>query len=103
VGSPLRGAARQVDNRDPGGPKGVVFSALGVAQTLAWASTYYLTAVFADPVSADLHLPRTWFFGTFSAALPHQDLQLTPLVNLKTPPAGWTGRCRGGTIACTIY
>jgi len=47
----------------------VVVSALGVTQTLAWASTYYLTAVFADPVSSDLHLPRAWFFGAFSAAL----------------------------------
>jgi MFS family permease len=49
--------------------KGVVVSALGVTQTLAWASTYYLTAVFADPVSAGLHLPRIWFFGAFSGAL----------------------------------
>ncbi len=47
----------------------VVVSALGVTQTLAWASTYYLTAVFADPVSSSLHVSRTWFFGTFSAAL----------------------------------
>lgn len=47
----------------------VVVSALGVTQTLAWASTYYLTAVFAAPVSASLHLARIWFFGVFSAAL----------------------------------
>lgn len=44
-------------------------SAIGITQTLAWGSTYYLTAVFADPVSASLHLSRTWFFGVFSAAL----------------------------------
>ena len=49
--------------------KGVVVSALGITQTLAWASSYYLVAVFADPVSADLHLSRTWFFGAVSAAL----------------------------------
>jgi MFS family permease len=49
--------------------RGVVVSTLGITQTLAWASTYYLTAVFADPVSAGLHLSRTWFFATFSAAL----------------------------------
>lgn len=49
--------------------KGVVVSTLGITQTLAWGSTYYLTAVFADPVSDGLHLSRTWFFGTFSAAL----------------------------------
>jgi MFS family permease len=49
--------------------KSVVVSALGITQTLAWASTYYLTAVFTDPVSADLHLSRTWFYGSVSAAL----------------------------------
>jgi MFS family permease len=53
----------------PRGRKSVVVTTLGTTQTLAWASTYYLTAVFADPVSASLHLSRTWFFGTFSAAL----------------------------------
>jgi MFS family permease len=51
------------------GRRGVVVSTLGITQTLAWGSTYYLTAVFADPVSASLHLSRTWFFGAFSAAL----------------------------------
>ena len=49
--------------------KSVVVSALGITQTLAWASTYYLTAIFTDPVSADLHLSRTWFYGSVSAAL----------------------------------
>jgi MFS family permease len=32
-------------------------------------STYYLPAVFADPISAALNVPRVWFFGIFSAAL----------------------------------
>ncbi len=49
--------------------RGVVVSTLGITQTLAWGSTYYLTAVFADPVSDALGLPRVWFFGAFSAAL----------------------------------
>ncbi len=44
-------------------------STLGITQTLAWGSTYYLPAVFADPISADLHLSRAWFFGIFSGAL----------------------------------
>lgn len=55
--------------RSAPGRKGVVVSAIGVTQTLAWGSTYYLPAVFADPVSAGLGLPRAWFFGVFSAAL----------------------------------
>lgn len=49
--------------------RAVVVSTLGLTQTLAWASTYYLAAVFADPVAASLHLPRVWFFGVFSGAL----------------------------------
>ena len=49
--------------------RSVVVSTLGITQTLAWGSTYYLTAVFADPISTALHLPRVWFFGIFSAAL----------------------------------
>jgi MFS family permease len=49
--------------------RGVVVSTLGITQTLAWASTYYLPALFADPVAAELHVSRAWFFGVFSAAL----------------------------------
>src|SRR5882757_2483590 len=60
--------------------RGTVVSTLGITQTLAWGSTYYLTAVFADPVSADLHMPREWFFGAVSGALL--------LSGLLGPPAG---------------
>jgi MFS family permease len=49
--------------------RSIVVSTLGITQTLAWGSSYYLTAVFADPISAALDLPRVWFFGIFSAAL----------------------------------
>jgi MFS family permease len=49
--------------------RGIVVSALGITQTLAWGSTYYLPAVFADPIAAELHLPHACFFGIFSAAL----------------------------------
>lgn len=49
--------------------RGVVVSALGITQTLAWGSTYYLPAVFADPISHELQLSRAWFFGIFSGAL----------------------------------
>ena len=49
--------------------RGVVVSTLGITQTLAWGSTYYLPAVFADPIAADLHLSREWFFAVFSGSL----------------------------------
>ncbi len=42
---------------------------LGVTQTLAWASSYYLPAVLADPVAAELGVSRDWFFALFSGAL----------------------------------
>lgn len=53
----------------PSASRARVVVALGTTQTLAWASTYYLTAIFADPVCRDLHLSRTWFFGIFSGSL----------------------------------
>ena len=49
--------------------RSVVVSVLGITQTLAWGSTYYLAAVFADPISDTLRLPHVWFFGIFSASL----------------------------------
>jgi MFS family permease len=47
----------------------VVVTALGVSQTLAWASSYYLPAILADPIGASLNVPRSWIFAAFSAAL----------------------------------
>ncbi|WP_367615486.1 MFS transporter [Teichococcus aerophilus] len=47
----------------------MVTTTLGITQTLAWGSTYYLPAVFADPICEALDLSRAWFFGIFSGAL----------------------------------
>ena len=52
----------------PAGSRRVVI-ALGSAQTLAWASSYYLPAILAAPMAADLGIPTSWVFGGFSAAL----------------------------------
>ena len=46
-----------------------VIAALGTAQTLAWASSYYLPAILADPISRDLGTSSNWFFAAFSASL----------------------------------
>jgi MFS family permease len=46
-----------------------VVIALGTAQTLAWASSYYLPAILADAIAHDLGLSRNWFFAAFSASL----------------------------------
>ncbi len=46
-----------------------VVLALGTAQTLAWASSYYLVAIVADPISRNLGVSATTVFAAFSAAL----------------------------------
>jgi MFS family permease len=46
-----------------------IIVALGTTQTLAWASSYYLPAILADPIARDLGVSSNWVFGAFSAAL----------------------------------
>jgi MFS family permease len=48
--------------------RGVVLR-LGIAQTLAWASSYYLPALIASPLASDLDFPITHVFGAFTLAL----------------------------------
>ena len=43
--------------------------ALGTTQTLAWASSYYLPAILADPIARDLGISSNWFFAAFSGSL----------------------------------
>ncbi|VTU37361.1 multidrug efflux system protein MdtL [Variovorax sp. PBL-H6] len=54
---------------------------LGVAQTLAWASSYYIPAVLAGPMGAEFNVSPSTIFGAFSVAL---------LVSAATGP--WAGR-----------
>ncbi|HZY19958.1 MAG TPA: MFS transporter [Ramlibacter sp.] len=54
---------------------------LGAAQTLAWASSYYLLAVLAEPIAHELALPLPLVFAAFSLAL---------VVSACTGP--WAGR-----------
>src|SRR5215470_2641911 len=42
---------------------------IGTTQTLAWASSYYLPAILADPIAAGLGVSKALFFGFFSASL----------------------------------
>src|SRR5277367_1851992 len=46
-----------------------IIVALGASQTLAWASSYYLPAILADPIGRDLAVSSNWIFGAFSASL----------------------------------
>src|SRR5215472_9633946 len=42
---------------------------IGTTQTLAWASSYYLPAILAEPIATGLHVSKSLFFGLFSASL----------------------------------
>jgi len=49
--------------------RGLVVGALGTAQTIAWASSYYIPAVLAAPMAASFGLSPVWVFGAFSMAM----------------------------------
>ena len=60
------------EDRQISGPmhsRPLVIGALGVAQTLAWGSSYYLPAILAGPISAGVGVPQSWVFAAFSGAL----------------------------------
>jgi MFS family permease len=46
-----------------------IILALGTTQTLAWASSYYLPAILADPIARDLGVSSNWIFAAFSTSL----------------------------------
>ena len=50
-------------------PRLVVVSAIGVAQILAWGSSFYLIAVLAKPVGDDTGWPLSWIVGGLSTGL----------------------------------
>jgi MFS family permease len=68
--------------------------ALGSAQTLAWASSYYLPAILAAPMARDLGIPSSWVFAGFSAAML--------LSAVLGPAAGRAIDLRGGRDVLTV-
>src|SRR6204780_1922396 len=46
-----------------------LIAALGTTQTLAWAWSYYLPAILADPIARDLGVSPNWIFAAFSGSL----------------------------------
>lgn len=49
--------------------QGRTVAALGTAQTLAWASSYYLPAMLAAPMARGLSVSTSMVFAAFSMAL----------------------------------
>ena len=46
-----------------------IIAALGTTQTLAWASSYDLAAIIAEPMAQAFGLSSSTIFAAFSAAL----------------------------------
>ena len=46
-----------------------IVTALGISQTLAFASSYYLIAILADPIARDLGVATSHVFAAFSVSL----------------------------------
>ena len=67
---------------------GIVVTALGVTQILAWGSSYYLIAVLARPIATDTGWPFGWVVGGLSLGL------LT--AGLVSPRVGDSIQHRGG-------
>ncbi|MGY4376796.1 hypothetical protein ACVWZ3_004435 [Bradyrhizobium sp. i1.3.6] len=69
-----------------------IILALGTTQTLAWASSYYLPALLADPMARDLGVSSNWIFGAFSASLVISAM-LGPRIGRQIDLFGAAGRC----------
>jgi MFS family permease len=46
-----------------------IVATLGLTQTLAWASTYYLPAILAVPIARDIGVAPTWIYAGLSLGL----------------------------------
>ncbi|MBN9560540.1 MAG: MFS transporter [Alphaproteobacteria bacterium] len=53
----------------PGRPRLAVTSAIGIAQILAWGSSFYLPAVLATPIARATGWSQTWIIGALSLGL----------------------------------
>jgi MFS family permease len=65
----------------------LVVSALGVAQILAWGSSYYLPAVLAAPIATETGWPLAWVIGGLSLGLLVAGL-ISPLVGRRIHAQG---------------
>lgn len=53
----------------PPARRGWIVTSLGIAQTIGWASSYYIPAVLAEPMASSFGLSPVWVFGAFSMAM----------------------------------
>ncbi|WIM09162.1 MFS transporter [Enhydrobacter sp.] len=74
---------------------------LGSTQTLAWASSYYLPAVLADPIAHDTGVSTNWLFGIFSGALIISAL-LGPRMGRMSDAGGGNRMLAGSNLLFTV-
>ncbi|MGH7041748.1 MAG: MFS transporter [Acetobacteraceae bacterium] len=74
---------------------------LGLTQTLAWATTFYLPAVIVEPVAASTGVSPTVLVGGFSWALLVAGLT-SPRVGRHIEHAGGRGALAGGAVAMAV-
>src|SRR3989338_6946958 len=79
----------------PPARRGWIVTALGIAQTIGWASSYYIPAVLAAPMAASFGLSPVWVFGAFSMAM---------VVSATIGPwaGARVGRRGGGGVGCVV-
>ncbi|WP_119302613.1 MFS transporter [Dongia deserti] len=75
------------DNIAPSPSPRLVVSALGIAQILAWGSSYYLPAVLAAPIAEDTGWPLSWVIGGLSLGLLVAGL-ISPLIGRRIHAQG---------------
>ena len=69
-----------------------VVVALGIGQTLGYASSFYLPAILAVPMARDLALPSWAIFAGLSAALLIAGALAPMAGRLADTHGGWAGR-----------
>jgi MFS family permease len=70
-----------------------IVATLGLTQTLAWASSYYLPAVLATPIAHDIGLSTPWIYAALSLGLGVPAV-LGPLLGR------WIDGHGGGPVLC---
>src|SRR3954462_14284556 len=59
----------EAGNPAPPIPRGVIVTALGLAQILSWGTSFYFLAVFASPISHETGWPYAWVVAGVSLGL----------------------------------
>src|SRR5947199_5024076 len=59
----------EAGNPAPTVPRGVIVTALGLAQILSWGTSFYFLAVFANPIARETGWPYAWVVAGVSLGL----------------------------------